>query len=279
MNTRLRLATLNVNGIRACVRRGFADWLADRAPDVLACQEMRCPDDAVPAEATAGYHLTYHAGEIAGRNGVALLTRVAPTAVRYGFGNREFDPEGRYVEADLDLDLGAGRGLTVGSLYLPKGGTPYEDDASLRKHQRKMRFCRSFARYLTRARRDAQRAGREFAVMGDWNIAPDERDVAKARTKHKMEGFLPVEREWIASLMGPRRLHDVVRELRGDQQGPYTWWSWRGQAWTVDSGWRIDHQLATPALARCAVVGGTDREPSYEERMSDHSPVVVDYDW
>ncbi len=273
----LRLVTHNVNGIRACVRRGFAAWLADRSPDVVALQEVRAPADAVPDEAHQGYHWTYEPGEIAGRNGVALLTRVEPTAVRRGIGSREFDHEGRYVEADLDL--GVGRALTVASVYVVKGGTPYEDEVSLQRHHRKMRFCSALGRQIEKSRKAAQREGREFVVMGDWNVAPDEVDVAKAKTKHKMEGFLPVEREWLKSLLGPRRLHDVVRALHPDAQGPYSWWSWRGQAWTVDSGWRIDHQLATPTLARAAVSGGTDREPTYEERMSDHSPVLVDYHW
>ncbi|MGD7789923.1 exodeoxyribonuclease III [Propionibacteriaceae bacterium Y1700] len=271
----MRIASLNVNGIRAAVRRGLLDWLDDRQPDIVGLQEMRSPADQVPE--LPGYHVSHHLGEIPGRNGVAVLSRTAPTAIRLGTGSREFDREGRYVE--VDLELGADRpGLTVGSLYLPKGGTPYDDEVSLLKYERKLRFCRHFRSYLTRARRDAQRAGREFLVMGDWNIAPTELDLRNWRTNKKSEGFLPEERDWMASIQSPRTLVDVVRMLHPDTDGPYSWWSWRGQSFTNDAGWRIDHQLATPALAATAIAGGTDREPSYEARKSDHSPVVVDYD-
>ena len=81
-----RLATFNVNGIRAAERRGFGDWLAARSPDVLAVQEMRCPEPDLP-EVFRGYHLTYHCGTLAGRNGVALATRVAPTRGRSATGS------------------------------------------------------------------------------------------------------------------------------------------------------------------------------------------------
>ncbi|HEY3410538.1 MAG TPA: endonuclease/exonuclease/phosphatase family protein, partial [Propionicimonas sp.] len=115
----MRVATVNVNGIRAATRRGFGDWLAGRDCDLVALQEVRSPADLVPPEALDGYHYCYHPGDRAGRNGVALLSRTPPVAIREGFGNAAFDAEGRYVEADLDL---CGWKLTVGSLYLPKGG-------------------------------------------------------------------------------------------------------------------------------------------------------------
>ncbi len=271
----LRVATFNVNGIRAAERRGFADWFTERHPDVLAVQEMRCPVAEVP-DVFGGHHLLYHPGTLAGRNGVALVTAAEPSAVRSGFGNREFDDEGRYVEADLDLS--GGRLLRVASVYVPKGGTPYEDAASLARMERKFRFLRSFARYLTRARREAARDGREFIVMGDWNIAPTEFDLRNWRSNKKSEGFLPEEREWIASVQSPRTLVDVVRARTGMTDGPYSWWSWRGKAFDTDAGWRIDYQLATPALVTAAAAAGTDRPATYDSRISDHAPVVVDYD-
>lgn len=270
----LRIASFNVNGIRAAERRGLPTWLAARTPDVLALQEMRCPEPDVP-EVFGDYHLTYHCGTLPGRNGVALATRVAPTRVLHGFGSREFDTEGRYVEADLDLS--GGERLRVASVYVPKGGTPYEDEASLAKMQRKFRFLRSFGRHLTATRREAQKEGREFVVMGDWNIAPSRFDLKNWRTNQKSEGFLPEERAWIASVQSPRTLVDVVRGHVGDEAGPYSWWSWRGKAFDNDAGWRIDYQLATPALARSAAAAGTDRDESYDARISDHAPVVVDY--
>ncbi|WOP20174.1 exodeoxyribonuclease III [Raineyella sp. LH-20] len=270
----MRIATFNVNGIRAADRRGFPTWLATRRPDVLAVQEMRCPAGEVP-DVFGGYHLVHDAGVIPGRNGVAIATRTAPSAVRTGFGSKEFDREGRYVEVDLEPE--SGPKLRVASVYVPKGGTPYEDEASLAKMQRKFRFLRSFSRHLTGSRREAARQGREFVVMGDWNIAPTELDIKNWRTNRRSEGFLPEEREWIAGVQSPRTLVDVVRHHHAGVDGPYSWWSWRGKAFDNDAGWRIDYQLATPALADAATGAGTDRDPSYDARISDHAPVVVDY--
>lgn len=303
----LRIATFNVNGIRATQKRGFDDWLAHRGCDVVALQEVRCPVPLLPDGVFRDYHLTYDAGQLAGRNGVALLTREQPAAVRsWGAGVltrapgdahvelreheepgplarelKAFATEGRYVEVDL-----ADRPLTVASLYLPKGGLPAElqKPGAMRdapdggaKYERKMRFLAGFARQLDRSRKQAKAAGREFLVMGDFNIAHTKLDLKNWRTSQKSEGFLPEERAWLDDVIGPRRLVDVVRSLHPDEQGPYSWWSWMGGAFDRDTGWRIDYQLATPGLARSAVTGGTDREASAAERLSDHAPVVVDY--
>lgn len=294
----MRVATFNVNGIRAAERRGFSGWLTERQPDVVGLQEVRCGVDLLPTAAFGDYHATLDVGTIPGRNGVALLTRHAPAAVR-AWGTttwvvapggkpttppasptrplarelRAFAAEGRYVEVDL-----ADAPVTVASLYLPKGGTLTEDAASAARYERKMRFLAGFARHITRERRAALAQGRQFVVMGDFNIAHKELDVKNWRANQKNEGFLPEERAWLDGLIGPRTLVDVVRRLHPDTPGPYSWWSWRGQAFDRDAGWRIDYQLATPQLARAAIAGGTDRAASYDARISDHAPVVVDYD-
>ncbi len=270
----MRVATVNVNGIRAATRRGFASWLAERDCDLVALQEVRAAAELVPVAAVAGYHFSYHSGDRAGRNGVALLSRAAPLAVRHGFGNAAFDAEGRYLEADLDLN---GWRLTVGSLYLPKGGRADDSPEELARYRRKQRFMRSFRPYLTRARLRAQADGREFLVMGDFNIAHTRHDLRNWSSNQRSIGFLPEERAWFGSLLGPRTLVDVVRRLHPDSNGPYSWWSWLGNAFGNDVGWRIDYQLATPGLARAALRGGTDRAPANEARLSDHAPVVVDY--
>lgn len=270
----MRVATVNVNGIRAATRRGFAGWLAARDCDLVAVQEVRSPTTLVPPEALSGYHFSYHPGERAGRNGVGLLSRTPPLEVRHGFGNAAFDDEGRYLEADLDL---GGWRLTVGSLYLPKGGRTDDTPAELARYRRKLRFLRSFRPYLTRARLAAAAKGREFLVMGDFNIAHTRYDLRNWRSNQRSIGFLPEERAWFASVLGPRTLVDVVRRLHPEAEGPYSWWSWMGNAFTNDVGWRIDYQLATPGLAAAAVSAGTDRAANYELRMSDHAPVVVDY--
>lgn len=271
----LRVASFNVNGIRASARRGFGAWLAARDCDIVALQEVRCPSAQLPVDHLGDYLVHYHEGNRAGRNGVALLTRVPPTAIRRGFGHAAFDAEGRYLEADLDLP--SGLRLTVSSLYLPKGGRPDGDADELARYRRKLRFMRSFRAHLVRARRVARVHGREFLVTGDFNIAHTRQDLRNWRTNQRSEGFLPEERDWFSSLVSPRTLVDVVRRLHPHSDGPYSWWSWRGQSFNADTGWRIDYQLASPALARRAVAGGTDRDADYDARLSDHAPVVVDY--
>ena len=168
--------------------------------------------------------------------------------------------------------------MRVASLYLPKGAAWPHEEGSEEKYQRKMRFMRGFARLLTASRREAAAEGREFLVMGDFNIAHTRQDLRNWRTNQRSEGFLPEEREWFGSILGARSLVDVVRHLHPGADGPYTWWSWRGQAWTNDAGWRIDYHLASTALARSATAAWVGREASYEDRISDHSPVVADYD-
>lgn len=291
----MRIGTHNVNGIRATLRRGFRPFWDASGADVIALQEVRCRIADLPIEAFGDYHVTLDAGLLAGRNGVAVLTRHAPARVRTlgepvttiepggvpsateaeRIVNRDlsaFAGEGRYVEVDL-----ADAPLRVASLYLPKGAAwPYEPD-SKEKYDRKMRFMRGFARHLKASRREAAANGREFLVMGDFNVAHTKLDLRNWRSNQKSEGFLPEEREWFGTLLGPRTMVDVMRALHPGVDGPYSWWSWRGQAFANDSGWRIDYHLASPALARTATRAFVAREDSYEARMSDHAPVLVDY--
>lgn len=305
----LRVATFNVNGIRAAERRGFAGWLRERDPDVVALQEVRCRPEQLPPGVFGGHHLTYEPGQLAGRNGVAVLTRERPEAVRtwdgaallrapgeehlhteatppgtMARGLTPFASEGRYVEVDLPAAPGRPP-LTVANLYLPKGGLPAhlqkptgrEAPDGGAKYERKMGFLAAFARHLDRSRRAAKAAGRDFLLLGDLNVAHTRQDLTNWRGSARSEGFLPEEREWFSSIVSPRTLIDVVRHVHPHADGPMSWWSWMGGAFDRDTGWRIDYHLATPALAKRAVAAGTDRPASAAERVSDHAAVVVDY--
>lgn len=302
----LRIASVNVNGIRAAHRRGFGDWLATRGCDVVALQEVRAQALKLPDGAFGDFHVALETGTLPGRNGVAVLTREPPAAVRTWSGEAllgdpdgeltavpapdrvplarglsRFVAEGRYLEVDL-----ADAPLTIACLYLPKGGLPAHLQRPERmreapdggaKYARKMQFMDGFARYLTRTRRAAAADGREFLLMGDLNIARTRQDLAAWRRNQQTDGFLPEEREWLGAQLSPRTLVDVVRRLHPEEDGPYSWWSWLGQSFAKDAGWRIDYHLATPHLARAAVRAVVDRE-HHGVRLSDHSPVVVDYD-
>lgn len=309
----LTLATYNVNGIRAAQRRGITAWIGRRSPDVLCLQEVRCPADKLPLEVFEGYHAVCSPGSLAGRNGVAVLTRAPVAAVR-GWGGevlaidegglstldparvglaggaparalREFVDEGRYLEVDL-----ADEPVTVGCLYLPKGDsllapgvrtrtpTPEQLEGVRARYEHKMRFFKGFSTQLARSRRAAVRSRRQFVVVGDFNVAHERADVRNWRPAQKASGFLPEERRWLTEQLGPRTLVDVVRALHPDEDGPYSWWSWMGQAFARDTGWRIDYHLATPRLARTAVSATTERDADPSARVSDHCPVVVEYD-
>lgn len=303
----LRIATFNINGIRAAGRRGFGPWLEGCRPDVVALQKVRCPVEALPPDAFGEHHLTYDPGTIPGRNGVALLTRRSPAAVRtwgapvllrppgsagtdlteagddapLARGLSRFADEGRYLEVDL-----ADEPLTVASLYLPKGGLPAHLQVPGRMRQgpdggaryvRKMGFLQAFARQLHRSRRAARTRGREFLLLGDLNVARTELDVAHWRRHQRSEGFLPEERAWLTDQLSPRTLVDVVRRLHPQTPGPWSWWSWLGRTFERDEGWRIDYHLATPGLAHRAAAAHVHRQGADGVRVSDHGAVVVDY--
>ena len=296
----MRIASFNVNGIRAALKRGFSDWMETRDCDVIGLQEVRCRPADLPEGAFGDRHGSGAPGSLAGRNGVARLTRTAPAEVRSwgthlvmtpgetpnldevrtGITDRlpaellPFADEGRYIEVDL-----ADAPVTVACLYLPKGATPDpKDEKSIAKQDRKMTFLAGFREYLATRRQECAAQGRHVLLMGDFNIAHENADLKNWKSNQRNEGFLPEERQWFDTILSPETLVDVVRAQHPDVNGPYSWWSWRGKAFVNDAGWRIDYHLASPELARKAVTAEIDRDPSYAERTSDHAAVVVDYD-
>lgn len=258
------ISTVNVNGVRAAAKKGLLEWLAATDADVVCLQETRADDTQLhstlgPALAQ-GWHLTAAEPEVKGRNGVAVLTRRPVDAVRVGHGDDEFAGAGRYLEVDVDE-------LTVASLYLPSG------EVGTERQEEKERFLASFGAHLAAT----GAAGRDVVVCGDWNIAHTELDLKNHKGNVKNSGFLPHERAWLSTVFDEYGWVDVVRGLYPDLAGPYSWWSYRGKAFDNDSGWRIDYQVATPALAERAKEAVVERAASYDRRWSDHAPVTVRY--
>ncbi|WP_030976769.1 exodeoxyribonuclease III [Streptomyces sp. NRRL S-1824] len=266
----LTVTTVNVNGLRAAAKKGFTEWLAQTDADVICLQEVRAEPQQLAAEVREpdGWHTVHAPAAAKGRAGVSLYTRRAPERVQIGFGgfgdagSEEFVGSGRYVEVDLP-------GVTVASLYLPSGevGTERQDE--------KERFMGAFLSYLKGLKVRAAADGREVLVCGDWNIAHQEADLKNWKGNKKNSGFLPEEREWLTRVFDEAAYIDVVRSLHPDEEGPYSWWSYRGRAFDNDTGWRIDYQVATPGLAGRAVKAWVERAATHAERWSDHAPVTA----
>ncbi|MFC7403130.1 exodeoxyribonuclease III [Citricoccus sp. GCM10030269] len=266
----LRLATVNVNGIRAAHRKGMGQWFAGRGVDILTLQEVRAPRDIVEKllEEITGqdWHVVETEAAAKGRAGVAIATTLEPSEVRVGIGDPYFHDAGRWIEADLPAP--DGKVLTVVSAYVHSGevDTPKQVD--------KYRFLDEMARRLPELKQS-----RDYAVItGDLNVGHTTRDIKNWKGNVKKAGFLPEERVYFDRFLGEEiGYRDVHRELAGDVNGPYTWWSMRGQAFDNDAGWRIDYQMATPELAAKATGAVVDRAPSWDTRFSDHAPLVIDY--
>lgn len=254
----LRILTFNANGIRSAAKKGFFDWFARQNADVLCVQELKAQEADLPDEIRRlpGYQGFFHCAEKKGYSGCGLWTRIAPQAVRTGWGDAEFDAEGRYVEADF------GR-LTVISAYFPSGSSSEERQAA------KYRFLERFAPHLL----SLKEAGREVVLCGDVNIAHREIDLKNWKGNLDHSGFLPEERAWLDRLFDDMGWVDVFRRL-DPRPERYTWWSQRGQARAKNVGWRIDYELATPGIA--ALARATDIYAA--EKFSDHAPLWVDYD-
>ena len=259
-----RILDLNLNGIRSAASKGFFEWLTMQQADIVCVQELKAQlADLTPALcAPAGYIGCFHVAEKKGYSGVGIYSRKAPDRIVEGFGDAEFDAEGRYLQAEFGK-------LTVVSLYLPSGSSSDE------RQQAKFRFLDRFRPQLERLAKDARRDGREVLLCGDWNIAHREIDLKNWKSNQKNSGFLPEERAWLSSVFDDLGWVDVHRRLQPEATGDaYTWWSNRGQAWAKNVGWRIDYQIATPGLAAAAL-----RATVYKDhRFSDHAPLIIDYD-
>ncbi|CAN5559160.1 exodeoxyribonuclease III [soil metagenome] len=272
----LRIASVNVNGVRAAYRRGMDAWLAARDIDILAIQEVRAETEDLVALLGDEWHVVHDSASAKGRAGVAIASRHRAVIHRVAIGADGFDSAGRWLEADYEVD---GQELTVVSAYVHSGedGTP--------KQLEKYKLLDGMAERLAELG-----AGSKLAVvMGDLNVGHRVLDIKNWKGNVKRAGFLPRERayfdRWIGAEDDPAYNAgagmgwvDIGRRFAGDVAGPYTWWSWRGKSFDIDSGWRIDYQLASPALAASAVSCTVDRAPTYAERWSDHAPVVVDYE-
>ena len=276
----LRIATVNTNGVRAAYRKGMGEWLESRGVDILALQEVRASTEDLEALLGPEWDILHDTASAKGRAGVAIASRHRASIHRVAFGDDDFDSAGRWLEADYEV---GGTVITVVSTYVHSGevGTP--------KQVEKYRFLDAMTERLPQL---AAR-GALSLVVGDLNVGHRELDIRNWKGNRKNAGFLPEERAYFDRFFGPLAAPvtgadgsvgsglgwvDVGRQWAGEVDGPYSWWSVRGQAFDTDTGWRIDYQLATPTLAETVLNYSVDRAASYDQRWSDHAPVVVDYD-
>ncbi len=269
----VKLVSANVNGIRAALRRGGVDWLVAADPDVICLQEVRATHEqlheSIAGSALAEYHVTHSTASSLGRNGVAILTKEQPIATRIGTKSAEFDHQGRWVEVDVDTEAGP---ITAVSVYVHTGDAENAD-----KQGEKYRFLDEMTSRLDALARRAIRTGRGAVVCGDLNVAHREQDLKNWKGNRGKAGFLEDERAYFDRWFARDRWVDLGRRAAGDVEGPYTWWTWRGQAFDKNVGWRIDYALATKALAAQVASVEVGRAATYDARWSDHAPVTVDF--
>ena len=254
-----RVVTFNANGIRSAARKGFWGWVDEVDPDVLCIQELKAQEADLTDEVVhaRGMHAAFACAQKPGYSGVGIYTRRKPDAFLRGFDNGEFDAEGRYVEARFG-------NVSVISTYFPSGtSSPLRQEA-------KYRFLAVFLAHINALKAE----GRDVLFCGDINIAHQNKDVKNWKGNLKNSGFLPEERAWIGARFDEGWV-DVYRAI-DDAPDRFTWWSQRGHARDKNVGWRIDYQIATPAIASKARAASIAWMPKF----SDHGPVTIDYeDW
>ena len=254
----MRIVSWNVNGLRACVRKGFLDFLEASDADVVGIQELRAlPSQLAPeVRSPPGWHTVFVPAERKGYSGVALFSREPPTRVEAHLGIDEYDVEGRLLIASF------GR-LSVANVYFPKGSGKERDNS-------RVPYKLGFYQTLFDRLQIIRRRGPVY-VIGDYNTAHTELDLARPRTNNKTSGFLPEERaemqRWIDAGWS-----DTFRRRHKGQPGHYTWWRQWGNARADNVGWRIDYVLASPSAQRRV----TDAFIWPEVTGSDHCPVGVD---
>jgi exodeoxyribonuclease-3 len=249
----MKIATWNVNSIRQ--RLGHVkDWLAAAQPDVLALQEIKCVTGDFPAAEfeALGYQCAVD-GQKA-YNGVALLSKLAPAGVSRGMANFQ-DEQKRVLAADYD-------GIRVFSLYVPNG-----QSVGSEKYEYKLRWLLALRDCL----KEELTRRPKIALVGDFNIAPEDRDVHDPEEWRGQVLCSDAERERLGLLLALGFV-DVFRRFEQPEKA-FSWWDYRAAAFRRNRGLRIDLVLASPALAAACNGSGIDPEPRRREQPSDHTPV------
>jgi exodeoxyribonuclease-3 len=225
----VRVISWNVNGLRACHRKGFLEFLEKSGADVLGLQEVRAfPEQLAPElRQPPGWHTAFAPAERPGYSGVAVYCRQQPDRVDTLLGVERFDVEGRFIVAHF------GR-LAIASVYFPKGSGRDRDNSRV---PYKLEFCATVFERIEKLRRRGP-----VLIVGDFNTAHEAIDLARPKGNAKSSGFLPEERAEMTRWLSAGWV-DVFRRQHADEPGHYTWWRQFGGARENNVGWRIDYVL------------------------------------
>jgi len=253
----MKFVSYNVNGIRAALNKGFAQWLQQTDADVIGLQEVKALPDQVDFSIfeDMGYHVYWYPAVKKGYSGVAILTKVKPNFVEYGMGMPLYDDEGRMIRADFD-------GVSFISAYFPSGTT-----GDIRQDF-KYKFLDDVFGYS----QDLIRAKPNLIFSGDYNICHKAIDIHNPVSNKNSSGFLPEERAWMDKFTAAG--FDDSFRLMDTNPHNYTWWSYRANARQKNLGWRIDYHMTTTPLKerikRAVILP--------EAKHSDHCPILLEID-
>jgi len=252
----LEVLTLNLNGLRAAVKKGLLRWVEQRQPDIVCLQETRCQEaDRSAALLPRGYHCFFADAQKRGYAGTALLCKTQPDALQTGWGLPGVDDEGRFIAARFGE-------LWVASLYVPSGS------AGPHRQAAKDAFLEPLGAHL----KAWGESPLYWLLCADMNIAHKPIDLKNWRQNQDNSGFLPHERAFMDRALGEWKMVDAFRRCN-QEEGQYTWWSNRGRAWENNTGWRIDYQLCNQRLAPRV----QSAEIFKAQRFSDHAPLLLRY--
>ena len=255
----MRLATFNINGIRARLPR-LLEWLDRDNPDVVCLQELKCADESLPIADIegAGYGAVWHGQK--GFNGVAILAKGdAPELRRLGLPGDPDDTHSRYIEADVG-------GVIVASLYLPNG-----NPIGTEKFDYKLKWMERLEAHAN----ELSESERPVILAGDWNVVPEDRDVFSIRAAANDALVQPETRSQWRRILN-QGWTDALRAFFPDEDKLYTFWDYTAGCWQRDAGFRIDHLLCSPEASDRLVAAGVDKWPRAQEKASDHTPAWVE---
>ena len=250
----MKLISWNVNGLRACVQKGFLDIFKELDADMFCIQESKLQEGQISLE-LEGYHQYWNYAIKKGYSGTAIFTRREPMSVAYGIGIEEHDQEGRVIT------------LEFAEFYLVTVYTP-NSQSELARLDYRMRWEDAFLSYLK-----GLEEKKPIVFCGDLNVAHKEIDLKNPKTNRKNAGFTDEERGKFSTWLGQGFI-DTYRYFYPDQEGIYSWWSYRFQARKKNAGWRIDYFCVSESLKEKLV----DAKIHTEIMGSDHCPVELDID-